>query len=158
MAMLLAKVNGRPYASEVPYQAPEAVAPATPIRDLTKASIALVTTGGLVPKGNPDGQAGVNAQKFFRYPITQLQRMAPGDWEAFHVGYFTHIVDENPDYVLPLGLMRELESAGVIGSVAPFAYTLPGVGTPVATSQALGLGIAEDLKRDNAGGCILVST
>jgi glycine reductase complex component B subunit gamma len=156
--MLIAKVNGRPYRSEVPYQAPEVVAPAAPIRDLSKASIALVTTGGLVPKGNPDGQTGVNAQKFFRYPVEQLRRMAPGDWEAFHVGYFTHIVDENPDYVLPLGLMRELESAGVIGSVSPYAWTLPGVGTPVATSQGLGVGIAEELRRANAGGCILVST
>jgi glycine reductase complex component B subunit gamma len=156
--MLVAKVNGRPYVSEVPYQAPEAVRPAAPIRDLAKVSLALVTTGGLVPKGNPDNQAGVNAQKFFRYPISQLQRMAPSDWEAFHVGYFTHIVDQNPDYVLPLGLMRELEAAGVIGGVSPFAYTLPGVGTPVSTSQMLGLGIAEDLRKVNAGGCILVST
>jgi glycine reductase len=158
MEMLLAKLNGRPYRSEVPYQAPEAVAPAPPIHRLAAAAIALVTTGGLVPKGNPDGQAGVNAQKFFRYSVEQLQRMAPGDWEAFHVGYFTHIVDQNPDYVLPLGLMRELEAEGVIGAVSPFAYTLPGVGTPVATSRALGVGIAEDLRRANAGGCILVST
>jgi glycine reductase complex component B subunit gamma len=158
MDLLIAKLDGRPYTSEVPYQAPEAVAPAAPIGDLSRASIALVTTGGLVPKGNPEGQSGVNAQKYFRYSVAELQRMAPGDWEAFHVGYFTHIVDQNPDYVLPLGLMRELEAAGVIGSVSPYAYTLPGVGTPVATSKALGQGIAEQLRDANAGGCILVST
>jgi glycine reductase complex component B subunit gamma len=158
MDMLLAKLNGRPYTSEVPYQAPEVVPPAAPIGDLSHASIALVTTGGLVPKGNPEGQTGVNAQKYFRYSVAELQRMAAGDWEAFHVGYFTHIVDQNPDYVLPLGLMRELEAARVIGSVSPYAYTLPGVGTPVATSKALGEGIAEQLRDANAGGCILVST
>ncbi len=106
--MLVAKLAGRPYRSEVPYQAPEAVSPAPPVADVRKASIALVTTGGLVPKGNPDGQTSGNAQKYFRYSIEHLQRLAPGDWEAYHAGYFTHIVNANPNYVLPLGLMREL--------------------------------------------------
>src|SRR5262249_30340816 len=50
--MLLAKLNGRPYVSEIPYQAPNRVEPALPIGDLGQTSIALVTTGGLVPKGN----------------------------------------------------------------------------------------------------------
>jgi glycine reductase len=156
--MLLAKLAGRPYTSEVPYQAPEAVVPAPPIRDLAAATIAIVTTGGLVPKGNPDRQTAGNAQKWFKYPITELSRLEPGRWEAIHAGYFTHIVNANPDYVLPLGFLRELEAEGVIGGIAPHAYMLPGVSTPVATSRGLGLGIAEDLRRARAGGCVMVST
>ncbi|MGH9657853.1 MAG: glycine/betaine/sarcosine/D-proline family reductase selenoprotein B, partial [Bryobacteraceae bacterium] len=101
--MLEAKLAGRPFASEIPYQAPEAVAPAALLADLSRAEIALVTTGGLVPKGNPDGQTSGNAQKYFRYPIDQLQALRSGEWEAYHVGYFTHLVDRNPNYVLPLG-------------------------------------------------------
>lgn len=158
MAMLLAKLNGRPYASEIPYQAPEMVAPAPPVKDLSRVSVALVTTGGLVPTGNPDGQTSGNAQRYFRYPIDQLQALRPGEWEAYHVGYFTHLVNKNPNYVLPLGYMRELEKAGVIGSVHPYAYTLPGVSTPVAASQRLGLGIAEQLREAKVGACLLVST
>lgn len=156
--MLIAKLNGRPYTSEVPYQAPEAVTPAPPVRDLSKVSIAIITTGGLVPKGNPDHQLAGNAQRWFKYPISELDRMEPGKWEAIHAGYFTHIVNANPDYVLPLGFLRELEKEGVIGGVAPYAYMLPGVSTPVATSRRLGLGIAEDLKQLQAGGCVMVST
>jgi len=156
--MLLAKLNGRPYVSEIPFQAPDMVEPASPIRDLHRTSIALVTTGGLVPKGNPDGQTSGNAQKYFRYPIDQLQALRPGEWEAYHVGYFTHLVNENPNYVLPLGYLRELEKGGAIGSVHPYAYTLPGVSTPVAQAERLGLGIAAQLREAKVGACLLVST
>jgi len=156
--MLLAKLAGKPFQSEVPYQAPDAVSPAAPVKDLRKAAIALVTTGGLVPKGNPEGQLSGNPKHFYGYSVERLERMRPGEWEAYHAGYFTHIVDANPDYVLPLGLLRELEAAGLIGGISPKAYTLPGVSTPVAQSQRLGLGIAEALRKANAGGCILVST
>ena len=156
--MLEAKLAGRPWVSEIPYQAPEAVAPAAPIADLSRAEIALVTTGGLVPKGNPDGQTSGNAQRYFRYPIDQLQALRSGEWEAYHVGYFTHLVDKNPNYVLPLGYMRELEKAGVVGSVHRYAYTLPGVSTPVATARRLGEGIAAQLREGQVGGCLMVST
>jgi len=158
LAMLEAKLAGRPFVSEIPYQAAEAVAPAPPVADLSRAEIALVTTGGLVPKGNPDGQTSGNAQKYFRYPIDQLQALRPGEWEAYHVGYFTHLVDSNPNYVLPLGYMRELEKAGLVGAVHRYAYTLPGVSTPVATARRLGEGIAAQLREGQVGGCLLVST
>jgi glycine reductase len=158
LEMLEAKLAGRPFVSEIPYQAPEAVAPAPPIADLRRAEIALVTTGGLVPKGNPDGQTSGNAQKYFRYPIDQLQALRSGEWEAYHVGYFTHLVDKNPNYVLPLGYMRELEKEGLVGAVHRYAYTLPGVSTPVATARRLGEGIAAQLREGQVGGCLMVST
>jgi glycine reductase len=156
--MLEAKLAGRPVTSEVPYQAPEAVAPAAPARDLARLRIALVTTGGLVPHGNPDGQTSGNARRYHRYPIGQLETLRPGEWEAYHTGYFTHLVARNPNYVLPLGYMRELERAGVIGGIHPYAYTLPGVSTPVAQAQRLGAGIAAQLREGQVGGCLLVST
>jgi glycine reductase len=156
--MLLSKLARRPYASEIPYQAPDTVAPAPPVADLSRISVALVTTGGLVPKGNPDGQSSGNAQQYFRYPIGQLQALRPGEWEAYHVGYFTHLVNQNPNYVLPLAYLRELERAGVIGAVHPYAYTLPGVSTPVAQAVRLGQGIAQQLHEAQVGACLLVST
>lgn len=156
--MLLAKLGGRPYTSEIPYQPAGMVAPAPPVADLSKAAVALVTTGGLVPRGNPDGQTSGNAQKYFRYPIAQLESLREGEWEAYHTGYFTHLVNQNPNYVLPLGYMRELEKAGIIGAVHPYAYTLPGVSTPVAVAERLGLGIATQLMEAKVGACLLVST
>jgi glycine reductase len=158
LAMLETKLAGRAWVSEIPYQAPDRVIPAPAVRDLRRTEIALVTTGGLVPKGNPDGQTSGNAQKYFRYPIEQLQALRSGEWEAYHVGYFTHLVDRNPNYVLPLGYMRELEKAGAVGAVHRYAYTLPGVSTPVATARRLGEGIAAQLRDGQVGGCLLVST
>lgn len=156
--MLEAKLAGHSWTSEVPYLAPEVVPPAPPLGDLARAQIALVTTGGLVPKGNPDGQTSGNARQYFRYPVGQLETLRPGEWEAYHVGYFTHLVDRNPNYVLPLAYMREMEKAGVIGAIHPWAYTLPGVSTPVAAARRLGEGIAAQLRDGQVGGCLLVST
>lgn len=156
--MLEAKLAGRPFTSEVPYQAPERVPPAPPVRELSAVTIALVTTGGLVPLGNPDNQTSGNAKAYYRYPIGQLETLRSGEWEAYHVGYFTHLVDRNPNYVLPLGYMREMERAGVIRAIHPFAYTLPGVSTPVAQAQWLGDAIAAQLREGQVGGCLLVST
>ncbi len=156
--MLEAKLAGRPYRSEVPYQAPDLVPPAPPLADLARSRIALVTTGGLVPTGNPDGQTSGHARRYFRYPIAQLETLRPGEWQAYHVGYFTQLVDRNPNYVLPLGYLRELERAGVIGGIHEYAYTLPGVSTPVAQARQLGAGIAAQLRAGQVGGCLLVST
>src|SRR2546428_7966801 len=71
--MLLDKLHGRPYRSEVPYSAPERVTPAAPIADLTRARIAMVTTGGLVRKGNPDKQVSANPARYHRHSVADVE-------------------------------------------------------------------------------------
>src|SRR5256712_12854832 len=61
--MLQAKLRSEPFVTEVPIHVPERVMPATPIADLSRAKIAMVTTGGLVRKGNPDKQVSSNATR-----------------------------------------------------------------------------------------------
>src|SRR2546427_3816120 len=107
--MLLDKLHGRPYRSEVPDAAPERVAPAPPIADLSRARIAMVTTGGLVRKGNPDRQVSANAVRYHRHTVAELESLSPADWEAYHAGYFNHLVNSNPNYILPLSFLRDLE-------------------------------------------------
>ena len=51
--MLLAKIRGEPFASIAAPQFHH-IKPATALRDLSSAVIALVTDGGLVPEGNPE--------------------------------------------------------------------------------------------------------
>jgi glycine reductase len=156
--MLLAKLHGKPYASEVPFRAPERVTPAAPVRDLTRAKIGLVTTGGLVRKGNPDRQVAANATRYHRHSVAQLERLSPQEWEAYHAGYFNHIVNSNPNYILPLSFLRDLESRKRIGSVYEYMYALPGVSTPVHVAMQLGKSIAEDLKAGGVDGALLVAT
>ena len=156
--MLLDKLHGRPYRSEVPYVAPDRVPPAAPIPDLTRARIAMVTTGGLVRKGNPDKQVSANAVRYHRHSVAELEALSPKEWEAYHAGYFNHIVNSNPNYILPLSFLRDLERQGAIGKVHEHIYALPGVSTPVAVSAAHGRGIGADLKAGGVEGVLLVAT
>jgi glycine reductase complex component B subunit gamma len=156
--MLLDKLHGRPYRSEVPYAAPERVPPAPPLADLARARIAMVTTGGLVRKGNPDKQVSANAVRYHRHEVAELESLSPADWEAYHAGYFNHIVNSNPNYILPLSFLRDLERRGTIGAVHPHIYALPGVSTPVAVSAGHGRSIAADLKAGGVDGALLVAT
>jgi betaine reductase len=156
--MLRAKLHGRPFTTEVPYNAPDQVMPAPPVGDLTRASIAMVTTGGLVRKGNPERQSAANAVRYHRHSVASLESLTPEAWEAYHAGYFNHIVNRNPNYILPLSFLRELEAAGRVGRVHEYIYALPGVSTPVATARELGRAIAEDLKQAGVDGALLVAT
>lgn len=156
--MLLAKLHGRPFVTEVPIHAPDRVTPAAPLADLSRATIAMVTTGGLVRKGNPDKQVSANATRFYRHSVAELRSLSGKDWEAYHAGYFNHIVNANPNYILPLNFLRDLEAEGAIGGVCEWIYALPGVSTPVAMSRRMGRDIAEDLKASGATGCLLVAT
>ena len=156
--MLLDKLHGRPFRSEVPYAAPERVTPAAPIADLSRARIAMVTTGGLVRKGNPDKQVSANAVRYHRHAVSELESLSPKEWEAYHAGYFNHLVNANPNYILPLSFLRDLERQGRIGKVHEHIYALPGVSTPVAVSMEHGRRIAEDLKSGGVDGALLVAT
>jgi glycine reductase len=156
--MLLTKLRSTPFVTEVPIHLPERVTPATPIADLSQATLALVTTGGLVRKGNPDKQVSSNATRYYRHSVAELHSLSGKDWEAYHSGYFNHIVNSNPNYILPLNFLRDLEAEGVIGQVFEGIYALPGVSTPVAVSRALGQSIAQDLRDGQVHGCLLVAT
>jgi glycine reductase len=156
--MLLAKLHGRPFVTEVPINVPERVPPAHALADLSRAKIALVTTGGLVLKGNPDRQVSFNATRFHRHTVTELQSLSGRDWEAYHAGYFNHIANTNPNYILPLSFMRDVEARGLIGGVYESIYALPGVSTPVDTARQLGREIAADLVRGGVDGALLVAT
>ena len=156
--MLIAKLKDQPFRTEVPIHAPEKVNPAAPIADLPGATIAMVTTGGLVRKGNPDKQVAANASRYYRHSVAELQSLSDADWEAYHAGYFNHVVNSNPNYILPLNFLRDLEADGQIGGVFGSIYALPGVATPVATSRDLGRSIAQDLANSEVDGCLLVAT
>jgi len=156
--MLKAKLLGQSFTTEVPILVPERVSPALPIADLSKATIALVTTGGLVRKGNPDKQVSANATRYFRHDVSELESLSGREWEAYHAGYFNHIVNKNPNYILPLSFMRDLERKGEIGGIYPYIYALPGVSTPVAQARRMGADVGRELQEARVAGCLLVAT
>ena len=156
--MLLKKLKGEDFQSEVPFQAPEAVQPAAPVPDLTRATIALITTGGLIPKGNPDRQTSGDPDRYFTYSVEGLEALTSEDWECFHGGYYNQISTDNPNYVLPLSHLRKLEASGTVGQIFSQIIAMPGVSTPVAKSRRLGTEMAQQLKEAGVNACILVAT
>ena len=62
--MLIKKLNGKEFETEYEMPSFDRVAPGAAIKDMSKAKIALVTSGGIVPKGNPDHIESSSASKY----------------------------------------------------------------------------------------------
>ena len=54
LEMLVKKLKGEEYGTDLPMPKFDRVAPAEPVKDIKHAKIAVVTSGGIVPTGNPD--------------------------------------------------------------------------------------------------------
>ena len=156
--MLAARVNGRPFSTELPITAPERVEPALFEGDLKDAKAGLVTAGGLVPRGNPDKLVRGGSETYFSYSIDGLDTMDGDVWECVHRGFFTDISNQNPDYILPLDALRRMEADGEIGSIHDKFLSTSGVGTSVADSRRIGAQMAGQLKEAGVDVCVMVAT
>ncbi len=156
--MLLHKLRGEPFESEVPRPAYDRVKPAPAIKDLRSATIALVTDGGLVPKGNPDKIEVTAATRFGIYDITDKDRLDPNGYDVNHGGYDSVLVRQDPNRLVPVDVMRELEKKGVIGTLHNRFYSTTGLACIVEVMKKIGQAIAEDLKREGVSGVLLTST
>jgi len=156
--MLLDKLSGNPYKTELPMPVFEAVPPAPPVEDIRHARIALVTEGGIVPRGNPDKLESARATKYLRYSIAGLDGLEPSQFQSVHGGYSNVAANEDPDRVLPVDALRECVKDGEIGSMADYFFTTTGNGTSMDNSRRFGREIAEALKADGVDGVILTST
>ena len=156
--MLVAKVTGRAYTSEIPVPDFGQITPAPPLGDLSRVKFALVTTGGVVPRGNPDGIESRRATHWGRYSIAGLSNLDPSKWTCIHGGFDNQYIHETPDRQVPLDILRELEREGVIGGVHDFFYSTVGAGAPVHRARAFGQEIAAELKKAGVGAVIFTST
>lgn len=156
--MLLDKLNKRPFTTEVPLRGFEQVQAAAKVTDLKEAVVAMITTGGLVPVGNPDKLKQAFADNYGKYSIEGADSLDKGVYESIHGGYDTTDASNDPHRLVPLDQMRELEKEGVIKQVFPYFYTLCGVGTNVENSKEMGRRIAEDLKASGVTAAVLTST
>lgn len=156
--MLLDKLNGHPFVTEVPLRSFEQVPPAAKVENLEDMSVALITTGGLVPVGNPDKLKQAFSISYGKYDMDGMNTLEKGIYESIHGGYDTTDASNDPHRLIPLDVMRDLEKEGKIKSVFRYFYTTCGVGTNVETSKEMGQNIAVDLKNSGVGAAILTST
>ena len=158
VAMLVAKTTGKPFESEFTSSVFPAVPAPAPIVDLSKARIAIVTDGGLVPKGNPDNIAPYAATNWGAYDITNLDDLKGENYEVSHRGYDTRYVEQDPDRLVPVDVLREMEKAGLVGKLHEQFVSTSGLANPLANSRRLGREIAQKLKQEGVDAVILTST
>ncbi len=155
--MLLARLNGKEFKTELPMPVFDKVDPAFPIRDLSKATIALVTSGGIVPKGNPDRIESASAQKWGKYDISRKDELG-ADYFTIHGGYDPVYANEKPDRIAPLDILKQYEKDGYIGKVYDYFYTTTCTGTSVGNAIKFGKEMGKELKEAGVDGVILTST
>jgi len=156
--MLLRKLDDEDIGTEYAMPVFSRVAPAAPVADIAKATLALVTSGGIVPRGNPDRIESANASKYGEYSLEGLDRLSAESHQSVHGGYDTTYANEDPNRVLPLDVLRDLEREGGIGRLSETYYATVGNATSVKRAESYGREIAAKLINVGVQAVILTST
>ena len=158
MDMLIAKLNGEPFETELPMPQFDKVAPAPAVADLSKATLMLVTTGGIMPLGNPGSFSTQNSKKWGLADIEGIDDFEGGKWDVIHAGYDNTFASEDPDRVVPLDVAAEAERRGRIGRLfRQYAYTV-GNGTQVDRAVRFGQEIAAFARDNGVNAVVMTST
>lgn len=156
--MLIKKIKGEPFETEYPMPDFDRVEPNAAVKDLSKAKIALVTSGGIVPKGNPDHIESSSASKYGEYCLKGFEDLTEETHETAHGGYDPVYANLDSDRVLPVDVLRDLVKEGVVGELHEKFYTTVGNGTAVANAKAFATEIGAKLVANGVDAVILTST
>lgn len=156
--LILKKVAGEPYETEYPMPVFDRVPPNPAVKDISKVKVAVVTSGGIVPQGNPDRIESSSATKYGIYDITGMDSLTKDKFMTVHGGYDRAYVLENPNLVVPLDVLREMEKEGVIGELNNYFIATTGTGTSVGNAKGFGEEFSKKLVADGVGAVILTST
>jgi len=156
--MLMARLNNKPFVTEIPIRVFETTPAAPRVTDIADSVIALITTGGLVPQGNPDGLRQAFSTTYGSYSLAHLSSMPAGDYESIHGGYDTTMVNADPNRLVPLDALRQLEAESSVGGVWDVFLTACGIGTNVSSSVSIGRRMAAQIKQAGVRAAILTST
>jgi glycine reductase complex component B subunit gamma len=134
------------------------VPPPRPVSDLSKATLALVTEAGCVPRGNPDRLPSRRSSFWLRYSLAGVESLSRDGYETVHGGFDTRAANEDLNRLVPLDVVRQLETEGRIGRLHEVLYTTSGVDTPVARAVKFGQEIAGELKEAGIDAVLLTGT
>lgn len=156
--MLLQKLRKEEYETEFPMPSFDRVEPAAALKDVSKATIAIVTSGGIVPKGNPDRIESSSASKYGEYDIEGVMDLTEATYETAHGGFDPVYANIDADRVIPVDVLRQYEKEGKIGKLYRYFYSTVGNGTAVASAKAFAEEIGQKLVDDGVDAVILTST
>lgn len=155
--MLMKKLKGEQFQSEMPIEMPEQVPVAEPVLDPAHTRFAFLTTSGIVPMGNPDKIQTGSATRFGRYKFPEDGVLKEGEWESVHGGYDHTYANANPMTHVPLDALNRLVEEGKIGYLHPYFYSTTGNHTNESNSVRMADEILEFLREDNIQAVILNS-
>jgi glycine reductase len=156
--MFVAKLKGEPFVTEYKMPVFDRVPPQPAVKDMKNAVIALVTSGGICPKGNPDHIEASSASKYGEYDITGVMDLTSDKYCTAHGGYDATYADADADRVLPVDVLRGMEKEGVFKKLHNKFYATVGNGTAVASARRFGAEIVGKLVADGVTAVILTST
>lgn len=157
--MAIAKALGQPFTTEVEMPQFDSIEPSAPVIDLSKARVAIATSGGLVPVGNPDRLEALSASKWMEYTIDDFGGSAADfKGEVAHGGYDPVYGNEDGNRILPYDAFKALEEQGVIGKLHEKMYVTVGNCMDVAKATRYGKEMAEAMRNDGVDAVLLTST
>ena len=157
--MLLAKIAGKPFTTEMPFAEFEAIDPPKAISDMSKCRIAIVSDGALVDKGNApklktrgcDTWGKFNLHEFFSTEKTA------DDYAVVHTGYHHVNILGDRNRMVPYDTLMELEKEHKIGKLHPMYYVTCGNAGIARWCSRMGDEIAKELVSDKVDAVILTS-
>ena len=156
--LLLKKIRKEPFESDVLKPPFPWVKPSEAIKDMSKATIAFVTDGGIVPLGNPDRIPSRMCTIWREYEIDKLlPREGERQHEVSHRGYNNYEVEEDYNRLMPVDPARDFEKQGKIGRVYPTVFSTCGNVSIVKKSKIMGDEIAKVLTEQKVDAVILTS-
>lgn len=156
--MMIKKLKGEKFETELPIPKMDRVEIASAIKDLSKANIAVVTSGGIVPVDNPDRIQSASATRWGRYDYSKMDRLESGVFKTIHAGFDPAAANADPNVIVPLDALRAYEKEGKIGKLHEYFYSTVGTGTTQGEAARMGKEIVEYLTEAKVDGVILTST
>jgi betaine reductase len=156
--MLMKKLRGEVYVSELVVPGFDRVPPAAPVSDLGRTTLGVVTTSGVVRSGNPEGIESWRATKWARYSLAGLDRLSPEAFTCVHGGYDNRYIRADPHRAVPLDVLRQYVKEGRVGRLHEILYTTVGNVMPVERARRLGREVAQELRDAGVQAVLLTAT
>jgi len=155
--MLLKKIAGRPFKTEIPMPVSNRADAPAPLKNLEDSVVLLATDGALCPQGNPDGMRVGGSVIYNEYSIAGKETLTKEEYTCVHGGFDTSYILDDPNRLIPLDAMRALEKEGVTRFHDAFLST-SGLVTGIVASTKMGREMAAYVKDHNIDAVILTST
>jgi glycine reductase len=158
VSMLISKLRDSPFTTELARRREPTFSAAKPISDVRRAKVAVISTAGIVPHGNPDRMPPTRSTRYFVYPLSLDRPLLPDEWESIHAGFNTATLNRDPNYGLPWDCLCELQREGRVADLHPAFFSLTGVLTQEPEAKAIAAAITDELNREGVHAAILVAT